>query len=246
MRELEKNKEIDRPYQDEKRLADLPLESKISGRTEKELFEILDESSRSKLVKLESELYANITTLDSIIRNFQEGRIDPASFKRLYKSLMRDVFKTKIELEKLGLDVSDFLKKYNLNEEYKLAVKKLKLESEDDSLIYEIMFESPGKIATLTFNLASEFASISDLVKLKFNATYELTSFFLKELKTSFIKYPGFGRNHKITKEIEEWINKLKNGNPESIIRDNMLKELEDKIREWKQEFYLKLKEISV
>ena len=213
--------------------------------SEEKLLLKLNEEDKKKLYSLESELYGNISTLDSITKNFEEGRVDPATFKRQLRSLMKGTFKAKKELEKIGLDVIEFIKNQGFLEEFTLALNKLKLTSSKDSIIYDIMLESPGRIASKTFNITSDIATILDLVKLRYNATYEMTLSLLNELQISFRNYPGFGSTHWIYEEIEQWKNKLNNKKLSAILDENTLTELENRITIWKNEFYSIIKEVS-
>jgi len=212
---------------------------------EKQLLEKLDGNLKKKLITLESELYANIATLNSISKNFEEGRVDPTTFKRQLRALMKSTFKAKRELEKLGLDVIDFIKNEGILDEFTAAVNKLKLTSDKDTIRYSIMLESPGKIASKTFNIASEFATILDLVKLKYNATYEMVIKSLTELQNSFRNYPGFGSKHWIYIEIEQWKKKLNTGKPSEVISEETLSSLESSINMWKNEFDAIIDEVS-
>ena len=205
----------------------------------------LDEKTQEKITNLEAEIYADITTLDTIIKNFENGKIDKALFKRQYRFLMKNIYKTKAKLEKIGVNVSEFLEKENIIEEYRLAVKKLKLGPQDEQLLYDVMFESPAKIALLTMELTEAFDTISDLMELKTTATYGIVAEELQELKNAFIKYPGFNRNHKIILEIEELVKKLKREKQDGFLEENTIEKLKTKINDWREEFRVKLNELS-
>ncbi len=195
----------------------------------------LDEDTRKRIYELESELYANLATLQSISRSFEESRLDPATFKRLLKAIMKTSFKAKHELEKLGLDVNEFIKNHGFLEEFNLAVKNLKWDIGEENSIYEISLESPGIIAGKTSDVVSSFITLSDSVKIR--AECKQIYPLLNELLIALSKYPGFGSSHKVCKEIMDWQAKLKNFNPSDKLDEKTSLELDNAIQLWKSEF---------
>ncbi len=203
--------------------------------SERELLATVDEATMKRIYELEAELYANLATLQSISKSFEESHIDPATFKRLLKALMKASFKAKHELEKLGLDVKEFIRNHGFLEEFNLAVKNLDWNVEADSSIYEILLESPGRIAVKTSEVVSNFITLSDLVKIR--ASCEFISTFLNELFIALSKYPGFSSTHPICKRILEWQSKLKDLNPSDKLDEKTSLELDNAIQIWKSEF---------
>ena len=214
-------------------------------RSEEAVTSSVDEETKKRIYDLESELYSNIATLQSIAGNFEEGRVDPPTFKRLLKSLMKAAFKAKRELENLGLDVKEFIKREGFLEEFNLAIKKLEWEPGADTSIYEILLESPSRIAAKTYETVTSFDTLSDLIKLRYNATCEFTSNLLNDLLIALRNYPGFGPRHWICEEIAECQNRLKNLKPSDLLDEKTLVEFDNKIQIWRNEFYKMIKEAS-
>lgn len=248
-------KELEREEKEPEQESNITLKSKLdlkitesaskNLRSEKQLLSLLDEENKNLLYALESELYADIATLQSLSKNFEEGRIDPSTFKRQLKALMKNAFKSKYDLENMGLDVESFIASQGFLEEFNLAVKKLKLEPGGSSAIYDILLESPAKIAAKTYDIVTNFDTLSDLVKLRYNATYELTSTLLNDLLISVRNYPGFGSDHWICREIISWQNQLAEGKSDDLLDEKIIEKLDNRVSIWKNEFYQKIKELS-
>ncbi|WEU39994.1 MAG: hypothetical protein OdinLCB4_005860 [Candidatus Odinarchaeum yellowstonii] len=207
---------------------------------EEELLSSVDKETKIRIYELESELYANLATLQSISKSFEESRLDPVTFKRLLKALMKTCFKVKQELEKYGLDVKEFIKNQGFLEEFNLAIKNLEWDSNLDSSIYAISLESPGRIAVKTYELASSFITLSDSVKLRISC--EVLYNLLNELFNELTKYPGFSSTHPVCKEVREWQVKLKDFNPSDILDEKTSLELENAIQTWRNEFECMIK----
>jgi SMC interacting uncharacterized protein involved in chromosome segregation len=62
----------------------------------------------------QAEFFASIATLDTIISNYQGGKIDSQTYNEQLKLLISDIFKFKILLEKKGYNISDFIREENI------------------------------------------------------------------------------------------------------------------------------------
>jgi len=74
----------------------------------------------------QAEFYASIATLDTIISNYQLGKIDAQIYNEQLKFLISDIFKFKILLEKKGYNISAFIQEENIMSKFTNAYQKLK------------------------------------------------------------------------------------------------------------------------
>ena len=74
----------------------------------------------------QAEFFAAIATLDKIISNFQEGKIDAPVYNQQLKLLLQDIYKFKLFLEKNGYDIAEFINKENILTKFTNAYQKLK------------------------------------------------------------------------------------------------------------------------
>jgi len=78
---------------------------------------------KGKVVELEAELYGTIATLDSISEKFDEGDLQPALYKRQFKSLVSDTIKTRQLLEAEGETWDEFIEEEKITERFGIKVK---------------------------------------------------------------------------------------------------------------------------
>ncbi len=82
--------------------------------------------SSSPLEQLQAEFFANIATLDLIVANYLQKRLDALTYNQQLSILLIDILKLKIALEKKGCNISEFIQKENMMTRFTTAFKKLK------------------------------------------------------------------------------------------------------------------------
>ena len=77
--------------------------------------------------ELKADLYGSIATLDSIVRKFEEGDLNPTLYKRQLRSLVRDTLTARQLLEAEGSSWEDFLLEEHITERFPEAAGKLQI-----------------------------------------------------------------------------------------------------------------------
>jgi hypothetical protein len=78
------------------------------------------------LEQAQAEFYASIATLDTIISNYQLGKINAQVYHEQVKVLISDIFKFTILLEKKGRNIREFIREENIMSKFTNAYQKIK------------------------------------------------------------------------------------------------------------------------
>ena len=84
------------------------------------------EVEKYSLEQVQAEFFAGIATLNTLISNFEEGRIDLRTYNNELQTVLNDISKFKLILERKNYDVLDFIRKENIQKKFHAAYKKLK------------------------------------------------------------------------------------------------------------------------
>ncbi len=212
---------------------------------ESEALQELTPSQKKDVLDKQAELYACIATLESIIESFKEARIEPTTYKRQVRALMRGAFKAKGRLEELNIDVTRFLEDEGIAREFPLAVNKLKLAEGETGALLEILTASPATVASKTLDITTNLITVMDLTRLKNVARVDMLVPRLDELLNIMKRFPGFDGKYWVIKEIEEWRDRLKSRKPSEIISEEEAERLGFQADRWLKDFGAKLKEVS-
>jgi hypothetical protein len=87
---------------------------------------LLKSNPKNSKKPLQAELFASIATLDTIISNYNSGRLDRSIFSTQTKKLLSDIQRLKSQFEELQINISDFIQKENLLEKFAFATQKLR------------------------------------------------------------------------------------------------------------------------
>ena len=119
-------------------------------------------------LEIEADLYADIATLNSLMSNFEKGNIDIATYKRQVQSLITDVMKSKVMLEKTGITMQEFMKEEKLLEQYPLVSEKFKSLESDTTLesFIESLSITKADVASGTAEIVTDLITLSDYAKL--------------------------------------------------------------------------------
>jgi hypothetical protein len=119
-------------------------------------------------LEIEADLYADIATLDSLMSNFEKGNIDVATYKRQVQSLITDVMKSRVTLEKTGITMQEFMKKEKIVEQYPVVSEKFRSLESDTTLesFIESLSVTKADIASGTAEIVTDLITLSDYAKL--------------------------------------------------------------------------------
>ncbi len=191
---------------------------------------------------IEADLFSAIATMDQLSRYFDKGLVEGTLYKRQLKSCISDVFKSRIQLEKLGFNIGEFISREDLETKYPEGLRRLNLVegSDGESLDFEQIKDLPRKTADYVANAIE----LIDLLKLKTVARVEYIVPLLDELISITGNFPKLGKEHWIGTEIEGWRDELKDEKPSMTLGEERCEKLEFDAVRWLNEFRRNLKEI--
>ncbi|MBY9006261.1 MAG: hypothetical protein KGD63_05845 [Candidatus Lokiarchaeota archaeon] len=171
-------------------------------------------SHHKSIHKLESELYAIITTFNKLYEKNQKGIVSKEFFEMTFRNLVYDFIDIKITLKLDDIDLSDIIKDVHFIEEFNETISIIKKRSQTDhtkklltihdenrlkysNLIAPSLSYLPG----ITSEITSYFITLIDAVKLDISVGNSFILGLFKNLKREIIKFPGFDYlNKKIDK----------------------------------------------
>lgn len=193
--------------------------------------------------ELESELFAIVNTIMTLNQKYQDGNLKENFFQRSLKSAMNDLLKINLSLNKNSLDLSKFLAKMNISDDYYKAIdiinkiSSLNISTNQSS---KSTISSIFEIPRLTSEITSLFITMMDALKLESFDNNEIIFDLIKDLKKSFDKFPGLELSKiKLSKIYQEF---LKNGEEilsHKKIRDSVTDDLYDVFKDFKEKLNL-------
>jgi hypothetical protein len=119
-------------------------------------------------LECESELYACIATLNSLIYNFERGNVDVSTYKRQVQSLIEDILKSKVKLEGTGISMEEFLREEGIVEMYPFACEKFQLLESPETLssFIESLAVTRAEVASGTAEIVTNLITLCDYTKL--------------------------------------------------------------------------------
>jgi len=193
--------------------------------------------------ELEAELYAIVNTIISLNQKYQSGNLKDNFFQRSIKSAMNDLLKVNLSLNKNNIELSNFLAKMNITDDYYIAIEiinKLSSLNISTNQFSKSTSSSILEIPGLTSEITSSFITVMDALKLESFDNNEIIFDLIKDLKKNFDRFPGLELSKvKLTKIYQEI---LKNG--EKIInhqkfRDSVADDLYVVFKEFKRKLNL-------
>lgn len=191
---------------------------------------------------IEADLFSAIATMDQLSKYFDKGLVEGTLYKRQLKSCISDVFKSRMQLEKLGFDMQEFIEREKLLDKYPEGVRRLDLVEgiEGEQIGYAQLGDLPRKTADYVANAIE----LIDLLKLRTIAKVEYIVPLLDELLDISKSFPKIGEDHWISVEINGWRAELLDEKPSMILEEEKCEKLEfDSVR-WLNEFRRTLKEM--
>ena len=200
-------------------------------------------SNKSQL-ELEAELFSCIATIDNITQSFVDGILDPGMYRRQLRALIRDAFKSRFQLQKMGFNLDGFLQREDIVRKYPYGAEKLRFAEgvapipindkvETVAMPFQQMKNLPAKSA----DFVAAAIELIDLLRLGSVARVELIVPNLDEIEEILTSYPGFGAEAEATKEVHNWKKMLEAKSPDSLLDEGLIKRLEFEAVRWLNSF---------
>ncbi len=204
--------------------------------------------AKSKVPELKAELYGTIATLDSIVEKFEEGDLQPAIYKRQFKSLVRDSLKTRQLLEAEGESWDSFVEQEKITTRFPMAIEKLKIgeRAPEGEKTVELAGQTSVKIAAKTADIVSDLITLIDIAKLGDVARMSLIVPLLDDAIILLTKYPNFPPDYWILVGLKDWRNQLQGRDPNVTLPPEEAKQLEFQAVRWLNDFKRRLREMAV
>ncbi|TFF86543.1 MAG: hypothetical protein EU551_01155 [Promethearchaeota archaeon] len=254
-KEKKKTKEKQKVKKEKKIQKEIPIEnekedekSKIKSDqkiTEKPKIKLRKKINKEDQLQIEAEFYSCIATLNSVVKNFEEGKLDPPTYKRQLRSLMRDAFKSQLELKEFDYNLEEFLKNEKIIEKFPFAAQKLRFADKTTLEIspLDIAVVSTAQIASMSSDLVSHFITISDYTKLDMAKVNSIIP-ILDDILLILAKFPAFGMDYWVYKAASQWREKLSLLNPNEILDEDDNNKLEFDVVRWAQDFKRRLQDL--
>jgi len=202
-------------------------------------------SSKNKSqLELEAELFSCIATIDNLSQSFADGILDPGMYRRQLRALIRDAFKSRFQLQKLGFDLNGFIDREGIVQKYPYGAEKLRFAEgvapipinenvETVAMPFQQMNNLPAKSA----DFVAGAIELIDLLRLRSVARIELIVPNLDDMEAILKDFPGFGADSEAVKEIINWKEMLEAKPPDEVLEDGLIKRLEFEAVRWLNSF---------
>ncbi len=202
-------------------------------------------SSKNKSqIELEAELFSCIATIDNISQSFADGILDPGMYRRQLRSLIRDAFKARFRLQKLGFNLDGFLDRESIVQKYPFGAEKLRFAEGvapipigDNVETVAMPFQQMKNLPAKTADFVAGAIELIDLLRLRSVARIELIVPNLDDMEDILKAYPGFGPESDVVKEIINWKQMLETKPPDEVLEDGLIKRLEFEAVRWLNSF---------
>ncbi|MHA2172239.1 MAG: hypothetical protein ACXAB7_20390 [Candidatus Kariarchaeaceae archaeon] len=195
-------------------------------------------------LQIEADLFAAIATMDQLSKYFDKGLVEETLYRRQLKSCISDVFKARMQLEKSGFNITEFIARENIEEKYPEGMRRLDLaeglDEESVSLEFKELKELPVKSADYVANAIE----LVDLLKLRTVAKIEYIVPLLDDMHNILSEFPNFGSSHWCVIEIDGWRKSLLAEKPSMVLPEEQCEKIEFDAVRWLNEFRRTLKEL--
>ncbi|MHA1219549.1 MAG: ubiquitin-conjugating enzyme E2 [Candidatus Heimdallarchaeaceae archaeon] len=217
---------------------------------EKQITQVKSSSSgdmtkaEEKILNLEADLFASIATLDNLVRSYEKSEIEQIAYRKQLRALIRGIFKTRLELEKIGFNLDDFVKRENLNNRYQKGIKQLMVvEGEETADTSSIPFDTLKKIPSKTADFVSSAIELIDLTRLRSVARADLIIADIEEMIHILTTFPSIPKDHWVIGDMNNWREIIGKYKPQEIIKEEDCEKLEFQAARWLNDFRRVLKE---
>ncbi|MCG3226995.1 MAG: hypothetical protein H7645_08755 [Candidatus Heimdallarchaeota archaeon] len=225
--------------------------SKKGYKAEKQLNKIRVDSSGSmtkeeeKILELESDLFASIVTLDNLIRGFEDNEIEQIAYRKQLRSLLRGIFKARMQLEKVGFNLEEFVKREKMEERYSKGIRQLRVaEGVETADAISIPFDTLKKMPSKTADFVSSAIELIDLTRLRSVARADLLLADIDEMLHILKTFPSVPEDHWAIGDLNNWRDILSKYKPQDVIKEEDCEKLEFQAARWLNDFRRLLKEL--
>jgi len=198
-----------------------------------------------KILNLEADLFASIATLDNLVRSYENSDIEQIAYRKQLRSLIRGIFKTRLELEKVGFNLDDFVKRENLNNRYPKGIKQLMVvEGEETADTNSIPFDTLKKMPSKTADFVSSAIELIDLTRLRSVARADLLLADIEEMIHILTTFPSIPKDHWVIGDMNNWRDIIGKYKTQEIIKEEDCEKLEFQAARWLNDFRRVLKEL--
>ena len=225
--------------------------SKKGYKAEKQLDKIRVDTSGSmtkeeeKILELESDLFASIVTLDNLTQGFEDNEIEQIAYRKQLRSLLRGIFKARMQLEKTGFNLEEFVKREKLDERYPKGIRQLRVaEGVETADAISIPFDTLKKMPSKTADFVSSAIELIDLTRLRSVARADLLLADIDEMLHILKTFPSIPEDHWVIGDLNNWRDILSKYKPQDVIKEEDCEKLEFQAARWLNDFRRVLKEL--
>ena len=197
--------------------------------------------------ELEATLFGCIATLDELSRSFEEGLVEATVYKKQNRSLLKDAFKARQQLESKGFQLQEFLEREKIAEKYPRGARAMRLleggEEIEGELGSTMPFDQMKRLPEQVADFVSNAIELTDMLRLRTVARVEFLLPALDAMAAVIEKYPGFGQDSSMHKEMKDWIQILEKKRASDILDEKMAENLELNTTRWLNEFRRNLRQ---
>jgi ubiquitin-protein ligase len=225
--------------------------SKKGYKAEKQLNKIRADSSDSmtkveeKILELEADLFSSIVTLDNLTQGFEDNEIEQIAYRKQLRSLLRGIFKARMQLEKTGFDLEEFIKREKMDERYAKGIRQLRVvEGVETADAISIPFDTLKKMPSKTADFVSSAIELIDLTRLRSVARADLLLADIDEMLHILKTFPSIPKDHWVIDDLNNWKDILSKYKPQDVIKEEDCEKLEFQAARWLNDFRRLLKEL--
>ncbi|MBN1330678.1 MAG: hypothetical protein JXA54_14485 [Candidatus Heimdallarchaeota archaeon] len=202
-------------------------------------------SSKNKSqFELEAELFSCIATIDNLSNSFADGILDPGMYRRQLRALIRDAFKARFQLQKMGFNLEGFLAREQIVSKFPYGAEKLRFAEGVGPMVknqsietFAMPFDSMNSLPAKSADFVASAIELIDLLRLGSVARVELIVPNLDEMTDILKAYPGFGEGSDIVIELINWNKMLAAKPPDEVLEEGLIKRLEFEAVRWLNTF---------
>ena len=225
--------------------------SKKGYKAEKQLNKIRVDASGSmtkeeeKILELEADLFASIVTLDNLTQSFEDNEIEQIAYRKQLRSLLRGIFKARMQLEKAGFNLEEFIKREKMDERYTKGIRQLRVvEGVETADAISIPFDTLKKMPSKTADFVSSAIELIDLTRLRSVARADLLLADIDEMLHILKTFPSIPKDHWVIDDMNNWKDILSKYKPQEVIKEEDCEKLEFQAARWLNDFRRLLKEL--
>jgi len=199
-----------------------------------------------KRLEFEADLYSAIVTLDNLARGYENGEVEQVAYKKQLRSLIRNIFKTRMRLEKIGgFNLESFVERENLANRFDKGMRLLQMAQGEETKDAEMIpFESLRRMPAKTAEFVSAAIELIDLTRLKSVARADLLIADIDELLHVLSSFPSVQKDNWMIEDMNNWKAILSEYKPSDVIKEEECEKLEFQASKWLNEFRRILKDL--